>query len=214
MHFLIFVRHGETDWNREKRFQGGSSDVPLSLIGEKQSRLIAHAFLREDVRIVFSSPLKRARDTAEIISVVNQIPVEVLPELRELNFGIYEGKLESELERQFGEEYIKWRQSNYTIAPPGGESLADASERVKKILATVEPCLKDGGVILCAHQGINMAIKAFITGDYSIEAAQKYRQPNNRIDYWNLEEKKEYRRVEVFGSFAGLVGVAPLTYTR
>ena len=210
MHFLIFVRHGETDWNREKRFQGGNSDVPLSLVGERQSRLIAHALLRENVKIVFSSPLKRARDTAEIISVVNQIPLEVLPELRELNFGIYEGKLESELEREFGEEYLKWRDSNYTLAPPEGESLADAAERVKKILETVEPHLTHGSVVICAHQGINMAIKAFITGDYSVEAAQKYRQANNRIDYWHLAEKKQYRSVEVFGSFAGLVGVAPL----
>ncbi len=207
MNFLIFVRHGETEWNREKRFQGGSSDVPLSPFGRLQGQDIARVFLRDKIAMLLSSPMVRAKETAEMIASENRVQVQVVEQLRELNFGVYEGKLESELERDFGEEYRKWRESNYTLAPPGGESLADARDRAKAVIDIAFPYLTKGSVIICAHQGINMAIKAFITGDYSTVSTQQFRQPNNRIDYWSLDDKRQVRVSEVYSSFAGRIPV-------
>lgn len=207
LNLLIFVRHGETQWNVEKRFQGANTDVPLSRIGELQSRLLANALLREKIAIVLSSPLNRARKTAEMIAEVNKVPVQIVEELRELSFGEYEGKLESELLEMFGDEFRKWRDSNYTLTPPGGESLKDAAPRARAVLELAKSYLPSGSVVICAHQGINMAIKAFICEDYSVESAAKYRQPNNRIDYFSIEERREIRSSTVFGSFAGMVPV-------
>ncbi len=202
---LIFVRHGETDWNKEKRFQGGKSEVPLNEVGKLQSAYLARALMRDNCVIVLSSPLLRARATAEVIAEYNSIPLEVVDELRELSFGEYEGRLESELEASYGEEFKVWRESNYTLAPPGGESIWDVRDRAEKALEVARKYLEWGSVVICAHQGINMALKALITGDYSADVVKNYRQPNNRIDYWLLSEGRQLRTSEVYGSYAGFI---------
>jgi len=207
--YLVFVRHGETDWNAVKRFQGGRSDVPLNARGRIQATLIANVFLRESIARVFSSPLQRALHTAREIGARLQLEAEVLEELRELNFGAYEGVLESELEQHYGERFLAWRQSQYTLAPPEGESIADARPRAEAALAKMTPALSEGYVIVCAHQAIIMAMKAALAGDYSVDAAHTYRQANHEISYWdpNSEPPREERRITVSGSFAGMLAV-------
>lgn len=208
--YLIFVRHGETDWNAEKRFQGGNSDVPLNAKGRFQAALIANVFLRERIVRLFSSPLKRALDTAEAIRARLGLSAEVLEELRELSFGDYEGVLEEELAARCGEEFRLWRQSHYTLAPPGGESIADAGPRAEAALARVTPSLQAGNIILCAHQAIVIALKAALTDDYSVETARRYRQGNTEISYWEVSPgtAREARRIQVSGSLAGMIRTA------
>ncbi len=205
MRFLIFIRHGETAWNREKRFQGGRSDIPLNARGILQSELLAGALLREHVRALFSSPLVRARRTAEIIGERIGLNVRILPELVELNYGKYEGEFEADLQEKYGAEFMRWRESHYTLPAPGGDSIESVSDRVSRAFKAMTGVSEDGDVAVVAHQGILMALKALLQGNYSVEAAKSYKQKNNEIDLWDIDERRPVRRLSLFGSFAGRI---------
>lgn len=204
MAVLILIRHGETLWNRLKRFQGGRSDVPLSAIGRLQAQLIANALMRERVEAVFSSPLVRARETAEAVARMHELRVQVLPELRELDFGEYEGAYEASLLEEHGAEFSAWRNSHYTLPPPGGDSLDSVCGRVAEALARLGES-GAGPIAAVAHQGILMALKAHLRDDYSVEAARSYKQANYQIEFWDSAARKLVKSVEVHGSYAGVL---------
>jgi probable phosphoglycerate mutase len=201
---LILIRHGETLWNRLKRFQGGRSDVPLSAVGRLQAQLIANALLREPIEAVFSSPLVRARETAEAVAQVHRLHVQILPELNELDFGEYEGEYEASLLEEHGAEFTAWRNTHYTLPPSGGDSLESVRGRVAQALARMEESGAER-IAVVAHQGILMALKAHLCDDYSVEAARGYKQANHQIEFWDSVARKLVKSVEVHGSYAGIL---------
>ena len=87
---LLLVRHGETDWNAERRWQG-HADVPLNDRGREQARVLAEQLAGESIDAIYSSDLSRARDTAEIVGVRLSVPVVVDAALREIDVGPIEG---------------------------------------------------------------------------------------------------------------------------
>jgi broad specificity phosphatase PhoE len=104
---LLLVRHGETDWNVGNRFQG-HADPPLNETGRTQARELAAALSDRSFDAVFTSPLRRAHETAEIIAAshgLQPIPVEAL---REVDVGEWEGLTREEIERRFPEQYRRW----------------------------------------------------------------------------------------------------------
>jgi len=199
---LIFIRHGETAWNREKRFQG-HSDVPLNERGLLQAELLAGALQREGVSKLFSSPLARARQTAEIMGARLYLAVEIMRELAELNFGEYEGELEADLRAKNELQFMRWRESHYTEPAPGGDSISSVKDRAASAAEAMTDASEQGGVAAVAHQAILMAVKAYLRSDYSIQAARSYKQQNNEIDIWGVDERKPLKRITVFGSYAG-----------
>ncbi len=202
MRYLIFIRHGETAWNREKRFQG-HSDVPLNERGLLQAELLAGALQREGVSTLFSSPLARARQTAEIIGARLNLAVEVMQELTELNFGEYEGELEADLRAKYGPRFAQWREAHYTEPAPGGDSIRTIKDRAASAVEVMASASERGSVAAVAHQAVLMAVKAYLRNDYSVEAAKSYKQQNNEIDIWDVDERQPLRRIAVFGSYAG-----------
>jgi broad specificity phosphatase PhoE len=150
---LILVRHGVTTWNREGRFQG-HLDPPLAPEGLEEARLLANRMqgapgLRP-ARIV-SSPLARARQTAETIHAAiagSGPPPELVldPDLVELGQGEWEGRTHAELAVEDAERYAAWRTRSGNHPPPGGESVDVAAPRVA---AAVERALNGGGWPLC-----------------------------------------------------------------
>ena len=204
---FILIRHGETAWNREKRFQG-ASDTALNEVGRLQAQLVAGALLRENVQSILSSPLLRARETANIIGARLGVEVKVLTELAELAFGEYEGRLESELREKHGERFIQWRESHYTLPAPGGDSILTVKERVGRAVEVMHRTVRLGDVAVVAHQGVLMALKAFLRNDYSVAAAKSFRQSNEEIEIWDPGEKRLVKRLVVAGSYAGLLSAA------
>jgi probable phosphoglycerate mutase len=128
---LYLVRHGETAWNKEEVFRG-RKDVPLNGTGEKQAQLTGHYFLSKGIARIFSSPLGRAIQTAEGISKATKIPIEVMDELTDMNFGTWEGLTLREVEKLYPEELKVWQQSPHKFHVPDGESLGDVRRRVAK----------------------------------------------------------------------------------
>lgn len=139
--FYVF-RHGETDLNRQKRWQGSGMDHDLNQNGRAQAESLMEKLAGKGIEIVFSSPLLRAKHTAEALGRALDVPVIVKPELRECFYGDAEGKLISDLQREVPEVVNNWNRSEYwDIRFPNGESKKEALDRVWSELEnlTAEP---------------------------------------------------------------------------
>jgi alpha-ribazole phosphatase len=154
---LFLIRHGETEWTAEKRYQG-RTDIPLSLIGKKQARDVAKRLKALSIDAIYSSPLKRASESAQIVSSINNKKVTHLSGLRELSFGKWEGKTAAELIQMKDAKFLKWSRANW-VTPPGGESLAAFRKRIKAAMSEIIRKNKGKRVAIVSHGG---AIKMMI----------------------------------------------------
>jgi 2,3-bisphosphoglycerate-dependent phosphoglycerate mutase len=154
MAVLVLIRHGESVWNLENKFTGWI-DVPLSNNGIAQAHECAKKLKDFKFDIAYTSVLKRAIDTLEIILKDNNWNIKVIKDkaLNERMYGELQGKNKDEIKKIYGEkQFLLWRRS-YDVAPPGGESLKDTANRVlpfyqKNILKD----LKEGkNVLVVAH---------------------------------------------------------------
>jgi probable phosphoglycerate mutase len=126
---LLLVRHGETEWNRQKRFQG-NIDVPLNDTGRQQAQRAAEFLQPIPIDFVVSSPMLRPKETAEIILKYHpEVQLELQDELREISHGLWEGKLEAEIEQAFPGELQQWQEAPETVQMPEGENLQQVWER-------------------------------------------------------------------------------------
>lgn len=135
MSLLYLVRHGETNHNSEGRGLG-HADVPLSPLGCEQARLLASRFERVPLDGVLSSPLERAAAVARTIAEPHGLPVEVRPELIELDVGETEGLTFAEIRERFPAFYAAWTGDDpVAVSMPGGESIADLAARLAPLAA-------------------------------------------------------------------------------
>ena len=164
---LLLVRHGETQWNHLTKFQG-QIDVPLNNVGKLQATKTG-AFL-QTLKIDFacSSPMKRARETAEIILQHHQnLELELLQDFKEINHGLWQGKTEAEIEQEYPGELQRWRTTPAEVQMPQGENLQQLWHRTYTCwLSIVETALKkqDSTGIIVAHGDINKALICHILG--------------------------------------------------
>jgi phosphoserine phosphatase len=126
---LILVRHGETHWNEEKRVQGGDADIELNDTGLEQARRVAAFLAREPVTAVLSSPLQRARITAEIIAGRHSLPVEVDERLRELRVGELDGMSIAALNTTFSQFLLQRWQAGEASRLPNDETFVQLQDR-------------------------------------------------------------------------------------
>ncbi len=126
---LILVRHTETIWNRDKRIQGGSSDIALSELGIKQAHLLAKFFQKESIVAVVSSPLQRAFNTAKIIAEPHGLRVKEDEGLKELEVGELEGLSWANLSTSFTQFLLQKWQKQGTGSVKGGESFVQLQKR-------------------------------------------------------------------------------------
>ncbi|GGQ78937.1 bifunctional RNase H/acid phosphatase [Couchioplanes azureus] len=149
---LILVRHGETALTKQGRYSG-RGDVPLCDEGEAQAMAAAArvAGISRDVAAVVASPLQRCVRTAELIAAEQgDIPVTVLPDLIECDFGEWEGLTFAEVKERWPAELDRWLEST-SVAPPGGESFQAVSKRVRGALATLRSAYPSSVVVVVSH---------------------------------------------------------------
>jgi 2,3-bisphosphoglycerate-dependent phosphoglycerate mutase len=134
---LILVRHGVTNWNLEKRFQG-QLDTPLSEKGHEQAALTADALMGEPVSSIYTSDLSRAQQTAYPIAENLGLPMLAEISLRERHFGQFEGKTHAELQADFPVEFAKWQNRDLAFDFGGkGEAMPAFYRRVELALAAI-----------------------------------------------------------------------------
>ena len=157
---LLLARHGETDWNSERRWQG-HADRPLNDRGREQARELA-ASLDGTVDAIYSSDLLRASETAEIVGAALGLPVAVDPGLREVDVGEWSGLVHTEIESRYPEGFARWRQGMHGWED--GESYDEMGVRVVGALLAIAARHPGETVLVVSHGGAIRACQAAAAG--------------------------------------------------
>ncbi|RJP67039.1 MAG: histidine phosphatase family protein [Candidatus Abyssobacteria bacterium SURF_17] len=155
--FLYLIRHGETDWNVERRCQG-FSDIELNATGRWQAGAIARHLSSLKVEALYSSTLKRAHETASTIARYHDAPVQATDALRELNQGAFEGLKLTELVARHSDFLERWFRDPADLRLPSGESLREMQSRAWAALDKIIGQHPDGNVIVVSHNLCNMGL--------------------------------------------------------
>lgn len=150
---LLFIRHGETDWNRQQRFQG-HADVPLNEAGQAQARRLAARLAVERHDALFSSDLQRARQTAAPLAATWGRDDGVLPGFREQNFGLLEGLDAPAIQERHPALWRGWLEQDADFAAPGGETPRQFHGRVLAALNELVAARAGQRVVVVTHGGV------------------------------------------------------------
>ena len=150
---LLLARHGQTEWNADRRFQG-HTDISLSARGRAQAHALGRALRGRPVSAAYVSPMRRAVETAEIALADAGIPFTPIEALRELSLGAWEGCTVDEIRRQDGDPYAAWLRAPLDCPPPGAEPLPAVRDRVVSALERIEDAHGDGDALIIAHGGV------------------------------------------------------------
>ncbi len=178
---LLLVRHGETEWNRQKRFQG-QIDVPLNNNGHAQARRASEFLAKVKIDKAMSSPMLRPKDTAlEILHKHPQIKLELFDELKEISHGLWEGKFEHEIEAEFAGQLALWQSQPETVQMPEGENLQQVWDRVAIVWQKIVESVPAGETALVvAHDAVNKAILCLLF-DFTPEQFWVFKQGNGGV---------------------------------
>lgn len=169
---LWLVRHGQTDWNLEGKFQG-QTDQPLNSNGLSQAKKVAGFFIGKNIAAIYSSHLKRALQTARFISDVLQIPVQKDTRLQEINQGILEGQTFTVIKEKYPEVFLGRKIDPLHNHPPGGESLWQVAQRVTKAVNEIATKHPGKEVVIVSH-GIALATLIVRCRSVSLSSAYEY----------------------------------------
>jgi len=160
---LLLARHGQTEWNADRRFQG-HTDISLSARGRAQAHALGRALRGRRVSAAYVSPMRRAVETAEIALADAGIPCTPIEALRELSLGAWEGCTVDEIRRQDGDPYAAWLRAPLDCPPPGAEPLPAVRDRVVSALERIEDAHGDGDALIIAHGGVISVYACHILG--------------------------------------------------
>lgn len=190
---LIFVRHGETLWNRENRIQG-NTDVELSDYGRMQVQKLARSLEAEQIDAIYSSPLKRAYETACSIAGYHNLDIRVEQDLRELNHGDFESLTVRELKEKHGSFIRQWMEDPGSVVMPNGESLSQVQERAWNVIQMIIERSQDSLVvshgmaimtILCKIKDISLSQARQMFVDMSSKTIVEFENGHGTVRLFN-----------------------------
>jgi len=155
---ILLARHGETDWNREGRFQGWA-DPPLNATGCAQAVELSVELMAEDLAAVYSSPLRRAYETAEVVAASRGLEPVTVDALREVDVGSWSGLTRAEIELRFPDQYARWL--GYGQGWEDGETYEQMAERVVRALLELAEERDGKRILAVTHGGPIRAASAF-----------------------------------------------------
>ncbi|MEK7847284.1 MAG: histidine phosphatase family protein [Chloroflexota bacterium] len=167
MGLLAIVRHGETEWNRVERLRG-RADLDLNPTGVKQAQAAARHLARWHPVAVYSSPLRRAWHTGQIIAETLSLPLHPLDGLMDIDYGQWQGLSPDEAARRDGDLYRLWQDSPHLVKFPGGEGLAEVRARAEAALDHILDRHPQEPVVAVAHKVVcQMMVLALMSLDNS-----------------------------------------------
>ena len=164
---ILLARHGETDWNREGRFQG-HADPPLNRTGRAQAVDLSVALMAEQLAAVYSSPLRRALETAEVLAASHGLEPVPVDDLREVDVGSWSGLTRAEVEDHFPAQFTRWL--NYGRGWEDGETYEEMGRRAVDALLRLAAAHDGERVLAVTHGGPIRAAFAFADGTTHAEA--------------------------------------------
>lgn len=197
---IYLIRHGETEWNKEGRLQG-NSDVKLSAEGIHQAQLLTKYLFFHKFDAIYSSDLSRAVDTAEILGAKFNLPVTTTPQLREINFGDWEGESISNLAKEHPKSFGRFFTAPERCHPPNGETFLEAQARVMNVIRNIISEHDNQNVLIVAHGAVNRLILGAAL-DMPIHKMWAISQFNTALNILRVEDGGFV--VELFNSTAHL----------
>jgi alpha-ribazole phosphatase len=149
---LILIRHGQTVWNKELKYQG-HSDVALTAAGSEQATLVAQRLAGEEIAAVYASDLSRAFITAQAIAKSRKLQVMPITDLREINFGQWEGLTYEQINARWPDILSKWYFSPDEVNIPGGESFRELKERAMRVINELVARHPKQTIVVVSHGG-------------------------------------------------------------
>lgn len=174
---IYLVRHGQTQWNLEKRLQGATDNV-LNDTGRRQAAELAPRLAGVSFSHIYSSGLRRAQETAAAFA--GPTPVTALPTLNERSFGKFEGIFEDQRDAALFAEFSK-RGSVLDDSLDGGESLQSQADRVKAAVRQITTRHTSGSIAIVAHGGVNPLVLAALLDIPVAEAVARIKQANDEV---------------------------------
>jgi len=159
---LILARHGETVWNIEKIYRG-RADVNLDEMGIKQAELLGKCLGNLELEAIYSSPLRRAMDTANIVARYQKISVHIAEGLVDFDYGEWQSLPEQEAKMLYPTLHNEWHNTPHKVKMPGGESLEDVRRRAIEVVNDVLAKYQ-GSVVLVSHRVVNKVLICFLLG--------------------------------------------------
>jgi probable phosphoglycerate mutase len=154
---ILLIRHGETDWNAEKRLQG-HLDIGLNAAGQKQARALGRALLNEPLGAVYASDLQRAMHTAQAIAAPRGMTVQIDVGLRERCYGAFEGLRHADISERYPLEFAAWRAREMDVRYPDGknaaETLREFSTRVVAAITGIASRSSHKKIAIVTHGGV------------------------------------------------------------
>ncbi|MEE9201931.1 MAG: histidine phosphatase family protein [Dehalococcoidia bacterium] len=151
MGLLLIVRHGETEWNRVERLRG-RADLDLNPTGVRQAKAAAHHISRWKPVTVYSSPLRRAWHTAQVIADTLSLPLHPLEGLIDIDYGQWQGLSPQEAAGNDGDLYRLWLESPHRVKFPGGEGLAEVRARAEAAISHIQEHHPQETVVAVSHK--------------------------------------------------------------
>jgi broad specificity phosphatase PhoE len=167
---ILLIRHGETDWKRENRFQG-HADPPLNALGLEQAAELATALAAEELAAVYSSPLQRALVTAQVVAEPHRLVPVPLEALREVDVGSWEALTRDEIEQRYPEQFKRWLA--YEQGWDDGETYEQMGERVLAALEQIAARHDGDRILAVTHGGPIRAALARAEGITHVEARRR-----------------------------------------
>jgi len=188
---IILIRHGQTVWNRERRFRG-QADVELDEFGLRQAQVTGqYVAARWPVIAVYASPLQRTMRTAEAVAHAQGLTAHPLAGLLDINCGEWQGQRGDEIAQHSPELFQAWQQAPHTVRFPGGEELGDVRERVTAALDDVIARHAGQAVALVSHSVVNRVLLCIALG-WGNDRFWRLRQETCAVNVFDVEQNGDF----------------------
>lgn len=180
---IIVVRYGQTKWNVGQVFRG-TADVPLNETGKKQAESLAQALSSYKIAAIYSSPLSRARETAEAVAKKQGLKFKISDLLLDINYGKWQGLPHEEVAKKWPKIYKLWHEAPHQVKFPKGESLDDVRKRVEKFLERAVLEHQRETIAAVSHR---VAIKVLLCAALGIDNSHFWQLKQNTASFSIIE---------------------------
>lgn len=160
---VYLIRHGEVAWNRANSYVG-RTDLALNETGRKQALSLAEFLLTKQISKIYASDLSRAMETAQIVGDKVGLSVQPLQELREVNYGDWEGLSEEAIAEKYPDIFPEWRRRAAEVRIPGGETFQEVKDRAFPAFQKIAASHSDESIVVVAHKSVNRVLLCSLLG--------------------------------------------------
>ena len=182
---ICIIRHGETDWNVEKRIQG-HTDIPLNATGRSQALAMAFNAAHQRFHAIYSSDLLRAQETAQVLAQREDHELKLLPQLRERHFGIFQGLTAAQGAERYPQAYAHYMGRDLDYDFETGESLRGFAERVAEGIAWLVRHHSGQTIALVSHSGVLDVVYRRATGR-PLHTPRDFKIPNCALNWFHFD---------------------------